>query len=239
MLNRISDSNLANGQITNRFFVTVDVYYNRMKNFISGCLPGVNANYSTWSSSKDLPDDLKQYTGLVDSMVYGALTPQDRARFTTYEDEAAFIVSNTNLGLVEQFGVEVSAQYSLTNYLQLTANYAYYHANLLDAKRQTRSSQQAVHFSHRTRHHTASMLVPATKCRSVGCLCDASLRRGFALPRRRLPRVRTILCRGKSQRRPLCYRRASPWPSYQQPLRQKILRSLRRIEHPTSDVCEC
>ncbi|MBP7094320.1 MAG: TonB-dependent receptor [Candidatus Kapabacteria bacterium] len=123
-----------NGQITNRFFVTVDVYYNRMKNFISGFLPGVNANYSTWSSSKDLPDDLKQYTGLVDSMVYGALTPQDRARFTTYEDEAAFIVSNTNLGLVEQFGVEVSAQYSLTNYLQLTANYAYYHANLLDAK---------------------------------------------------------------------------------------------------------
>ena len=81
-----------NGQITNRFFVTVDVYYNRMKNFISGFLPGVNANYSTWSSSKELPDDLKQYTGLVDSMVYGALSPQDRARFTTYEDEAAFLV---------------------------------------------------------------------------------------------------------------------------------------------------
>jgi uncharacterized peroxidase-related enzyme len=123
-----------NGQITKELFVSVDVYYNRLRNFISGFLPGVNSNFSVWSSSGSLPTELQQYSALIDSIVYGALSPQDRARFTTYEGNPAFIVSNTNLGLVEQFGAEVSLAYRPLRHLEFTANYAYYQANLLDAK---------------------------------------------------------------------------------------------------------
>ncbi len=123
-----------NGKVLPNLFVTVDAYYNRLTNFISGFLPGVNENYKVWSSASLLPAELRQYAGLIDTMVYSALTPQDRARFTTYEGGAAFIVSNTNLGLVEQFGVELSLAYQLTRYMELTGNYAFYHANLLDAK---------------------------------------------------------------------------------------------------------
>ncbi|MBC8125308.1 MAG: TonB-dependent receptor [Candidatus Kapabacteria bacterium] len=123
-----------NGNVSKRLTITVDAYYNRLTNFISGFLPGVNSNYATWSSASSLPDSLKQYSALVDSLVYQALTPQDRARFTTFGADPAFIVSNTNLGLVEQFGLEVSATFAITQYLRVTGNYAYYHANLLDAK---------------------------------------------------------------------------------------------------------
>lgn len=123
-----------NGQLTKQLSVSVDVYYNRLKNFISGFLPGVNSSYRTWSSASQLPTELQQYAGLIDSMVYAALSPQDRARFTTYEGSPAFIVSNTNLGLVEQFGTEVALSYRPIRYMEVTANYAYYHANLLDAK---------------------------------------------------------------------------------------------------------
>ncbi len=122
------------GVIGTKLFVTVDAYYNRMRNFISGFLPGVNANYTTWNSSSRLPDNLKQYQGLVDSMVYKALQEQDRARFTTYNNNAAFIVSNTNLGLVEQYGLEIGAEFLVSERLKVNANYAYYHANLIDAK---------------------------------------------------------------------------------------------------------
>lgn len=122
------------GVIGTKLFLTVDVYYNRLRNFISGFLPGVNANYTTWTSNSRLPDNLKQYQGLVDSMVYKALQETDRARFTTYNNDAAFIVSNTNLGLVEQYGAEIGAEFLVNERLKLTANYAYYNAHLIDAK---------------------------------------------------------------------------------------------------------
>lgn len=121
------------GVIGDRLFVTVDVYYNRLQNFISGFLPGVNPNYRTWSSASVLPGDVSQYSGLVDSIVYNALHPMDRARFTTLDGRPAFVVSNTNIGIVDQYGVEISAEYSLTQYLRVNANYSYYAFDLVDA----------------------------------------------------------------------------------------------------------
>lgn len=122
------------GKIGSKLFVTVDAYYNRLTNFISGFLPGVNPNFASWSSAGSLPADLQQYASVVDSIVYSQISPQDRARFTTYENKPAFIVSNTNIGLVEQFGVEVSASYQVNREFGVSANYAYYGFNLLDAK---------------------------------------------------------------------------------------------------------
>lgn len=120
--------------LTPRLRVGVDVYYNRLRNFISGFLPGVNENYAMWTSATVLPENLRQYSSLVDSIVYAALSPQDRPRFTTEGGTAAFVVSNTNLGLVEQFGVEIDVRYSLLAELELSANYSYYRANLLEAR---------------------------------------------------------------------------------------------------------
>ncbi|MBU3679384.1 MAG: hypothetical protein FGM32_07230 [Candidatus Kapabacteria bacterium] len=122
------------GRLGSSFTFSVDAYYNRLTNFISGFLPGVNSSYAIWSSAQALPAELRQYSGIVDSMVYAQLSPQDRARFSTYMNNPAFVVSNTNLGLVEQYGVELSATYAVSRQLEFSANYAFYAANLLDAK---------------------------------------------------------------------------------------------------------
>jgi iron complex outermembrane receptor protein len=122
------------GRLAKRFTFTIDLYYNRMTNFISGFLPGVNENYESWTSGTVLPDSLKAYQGLVDSLVYGALQEPDRARFTTYSGDAQFVVSNTNFGLVDQWGAEIALEYHPIDELTLTANYNYYGFELVDVK---------------------------------------------------------------------------------------------------------
>ncbi|MBU3740709.1 MAG: TonB-dependent receptor, partial [Candidatus Kapabacteria bacterium] len=123
-----------NAKIGTKLYVTVDLYYNRLTNFISGFLPGVNPNFTSWSSKSQLPAELQQYASVVDSIIYSQISPQDRARFTTYQGSPSFIVSNTNIGLVEQYGLELNVMYAVTPELEVAANYAYFRANLLDAK---------------------------------------------------------------------------------------------------------
>jgi iron complex outermembrane receptor protein len=121
------------GVINKDCFVTVDLYYSELKNFISGFLPGVNRNYPSWTSKNALPDNLKQYAGLVDSMVYNQLSQSDKARLTTYNGAPTFLVSNTNIGKVTQFGFDVGVNYYLTNELLLAGNYSYYSFTLVDS----------------------------------------------------------------------------------------------------------
>lgn len=123
------------GVINKECFVTVDVYYNEMENFISGFLQGVNPAYPLWSSKDNLPENLKQYSGLVDSMVLNTLpNPLDRARLTTYNGKPSFLVSNINIGLVTQFGADIGINYYLTNELLVSANYSYYSFTLKKAE---------------------------------------------------------------------------------------------------------
>lgn len=121
------------GVINKSCFVTVDAYYNVLTNFISGFLPGVNPNYPSWTSKAALPANLQQYAGLVDSMVYNQLSTTDKARLTTYNGAPTFLVSNTNIGKVTQFGIDVGVNYYLTNELLLSGNYSYYSFDLVDA----------------------------------------------------------------------------------------------------------
>ncbi|MBI3233902.1 MAG: TonB-dependent receptor [Bacteroidetes bacterium] len=122
------------GVINKDCFVTVDVYYSELKDFISGFLPGVNPNYPAWSSKGVLPDSLKQYSALVDTLVNAQLSSSDRARLTTYNGKPAFLVSNTNIGKVTQLGFDIGVNYYITNEFLLAANYSYYSFKLVDAK---------------------------------------------------------------------------------------------------------
>jgi len=121
------------GVVNKDCFVTLDAYYNVLTNFISGFLPGVNPNYPSWTSKAALPENLQQYSGLVDSLVYSQLSTTDKARLTTYNGAPTFLVSNTNIGKVTQFGIDVGVNYYLTNELLLSENYSYYSFDLVDA----------------------------------------------------------------------------------------------------------
>lgn len=123
------------GIITNNLSVNIEGYYARLSNFISGFLPGANDQYKSWSSASTLTPELAQYAAQIDSIVYSALpTNFDKSRLSTVDGNPAFVISNANIGLIENFGVDMGISYFPTKNLELQANYSYFDFNLLDAK---------------------------------------------------------------------------------------------------------
>lgn len=123
------------GIITNNLSVNIEGYYARLSNFISGFLPGANEQYKSWSSASKLSPELAQYATQVDSIVYSALpTNFDKSRLSTVDGNPAFVISNANIGLIENFGIDAGVSYFPMRNLELQANYSYFGFNLLDAK---------------------------------------------------------------------------------------------------------
>lgn len=123
------------GIITNNLSVNIEGYYSRLQNFISGFLPGANEQYKSWSSASKLSPELAQYAAQIDSIVYSALpTNFDKSRLSTVDGNPAFVISNANIGLIENFGIDAGVSYFPMRNLELQANYSYFGFNLLDAK---------------------------------------------------------------------------------------------------------
>lgn len=112
------------GIIENKLFITADIYYNRINDFITNFLPGVNKDIESWQPA--MPDSLSAYSGLVKDMVLASLSPRDRARLSMLDGKPTFVVSNANVGEVEQFGMELGMNYYFTDELSVGANYSYY-----------------------------------------------------------------------------------------------------------------
>ncbi len=119
------------GIINDEFFVTCDVYYNEMNNFITNFLPGVNPDLEAWKPKLD--GELAQYNDLVYNMVMQSMNKRDRQRLSYYNGLPTFIVSNTNVGQVEQWGIDIGINHYITNELLLSANYSYYNFNVVKA----------------------------------------------------------------------------------------------------------
>lgn len=117
------------GIITDDLYVTCDLYYNRINDFITNFLPAVNTKYQAWSPS--LTGDLAQYNDLVKQMVTSNLKERDQHRLSYYNGKPALVISNTNVGEVEQYGIELNLNYNLSQNLSCNANYAYYDFNVV------------------------------------------------------------------------------------------------------------
>lgn len=113
-----------NGNYKNKLFLSVDLYYNILTDFVTNFLPGVNKNYSSWSAN--LPDSLSVWNNLATSIVYSQLSPRDKQRLSTFNGLPAFIVSNTNIGTVNQYGIDVTLSYYLNKNVFLSGNYSHY-----------------------------------------------------------------------------------------------------------------
>lgn len=112
------------GIFGNNLFITADLYYNKLTDFITNFLPGVNKNIEKWQP--DLPDSLSQYNDLVYSMVMNSLSERDQQRLSVLNGEPTFVVSNYNVGEVDQYGIEIGANYYFTDEFKLGINYSYY-----------------------------------------------------------------------------------------------------------------
>lgn len=117
-----------NGNLKGKLFFTIDTYYNILNDFITNFLPGVNPSFKPWQAN--LPDSLSMWNNLATSIVYSQLSARDKARLSYYNGLPAFIVSNTNIGTVRQYGIEASISYYVSEYLSFSANYSYYDFNI-------------------------------------------------------------------------------------------------------------
>jgi len=113
-----------NGNLNNKLFINVDLYYNVLTDFITNFLPSVNKNYKSWQAN--LPDSLSQWNSLATSIVYSQLSERDKQRLSYLNGAPAFIVSNTNIGTVRQYGIDITLSYYLNKNIFLTGNYSKY-----------------------------------------------------------------------------------------------------------------
>lgn len=119
------------GIFFDRLRFTADVYYNQLSDFITNFLPGVNPNIPSWNPA--IPENLKQYQTLVKEVLTGSLNSRDKARLSDYNGIPTFVVSNTNVGKVDQWGFELNLEYFLTKEFHLDFGYSNYNYEVVEA----------------------------------------------------------------------------------------------------------
>lgn len=131
------------GNISNKAYVTIDGYINKLKNFVTDLLPGVNPDYLpfdlTLGGTRDVDATLQQLDarlasqGLPANHPLRSPIPTLRAGYGAVRPVAATIgsvrgaaVSYTNAGNVTERGVELGAGVYATSYLQFAGSYTFF-----------------------------------------------------------------------------------------------------------------
>lgn len=104
--------------LNDKLFVTVDAYFNQLKNFITDLLQGVNPLYPF----NGAPAGLAEY---VRPLVPG---------LTLYNGKPAVVASYSNFGKVDEIGTEVSFNYYLTDELLINGNWTWLDTSVKEKK---------------------------------------------------------------------------------------------------------
>ncbi len=120
------------GVFDQKLLINFDVYYNRLNDFVTNFLPGVNPAIEKWYPG--LEGDLAQYNNLVYNMVMSNLSVRDQQRLAIFNGAPAFVVSNTNVGEVDEYGLEIGAEYHLNSEFKIDANYSYFGFDIISAQ---------------------------------------------------------------------------------------------------------
>ncbi len=130
------------GAVSDNAYVTLDLYYNRLTNFVSDLLPGVNPQYPTYDL--DSETDVLGQLATIDATLaavglppehplrapipllmggYNALVAATDPALTTVNGTREIVVSYTNAGKVQEYGVEVGLNVAVTPEVTLEGNY--------------------------------------------------------------------------------------------------------------------
>ncbi|MDX2128722.1 MAG: TonB-dependent receptor [Chloroherpetonaceae bacterium] len=119
--------------LTKSLFITADVYLNRRSNFISSPL-SANAPLVFTPFSPNLGGVASAYNEFVSQQLLTALQSRNvnPAEFILNEGVPTLAQSTINVGLIQEVGAELSANYYFSEELLLSANYAYIDAKVLE-----------------------------------------------------------------------------------------------------------
>jgi outer membrane receptor protein involved in Fe transport len=143
------------GNFNDRAYVTADVYYNRLSNFVTDLLPGVNqAQYPSYSltGETDVLSDLATIdailatAGLPPSHPLRAGNAQLAAGYnqlsaspigtpalaTLPDGSRAIVVSYANAGKVNEWGIELGVGYGITPEVRVDGTYTYFQFDVQD-----------------------------------------------------------------------------------------------------------
>jgi outer membrane receptor for ferrienterochelin and colicins len=110
------------GDISSSVYLTIDAYYNRIRNFVTDLLPGVNTTqFPFWTAPTLVPAAARP--GLVDAVRNALLgnpatALAGRGLSRTEDGGTAIVLSYTNAGKVTQWGLEGGAGWQMTRTLR-------------------------------------------------------------------------------------------------------------------------
>jgi outer membrane receptor protein involved in Fe transport len=132
------------GELSRNGYLTIDLFLNEKRDFVTALLPGVNSNYPRLftTGGVDLLGNLDAITALVNSLSIPAankaalLASQPALRggynalvnlATTLPDGSrALVLSYANAGRVEERGVELGAGIQLTDHLRIDGSFSHF-----------------------------------------------------------------------------------------------------------------
>jgi outer membrane receptor for ferrienterochelin and colicins len=119
------------GIFANRIFLTLDYYQNRIENFVTDLLPGVNPLYPAYQVP---PGVHPQVAAQIMATLQANLPASLRAGMTTLPNgRPAFVFSYTNAGVVDTSGIEFGVNYYLNNRWLLDFNYSWFDFDIVRA----------------------------------------------------------------------------------------------------------
>lgn len=117
------------GVIGAKAFITADVYFSRLKNFITDLLPRVNPAYAAYQ----VPDGIDP---ALEPIIMDALQNELGSSFPLFstlpDGSQALVVSFGNAGEVDEWGVELGLNYYLTNEVFFSGNYSLFKFDVND-----------------------------------------------------------------------------------------------------------
>jgi iron complex outermembrane receptor protein len=115
------------GQFGRRVFITLDAYDARMQNFLTAILGGVNPAYPAWTAPPEVPAADRPAVESAARNDFNAANPAMANSLTRLPNDAtAIVLSSGNVGTVDEWGVELGSNVSLTQAVTLNATYTWY-----------------------------------------------------------------------------------------------------------------
>lgn len=112
------------GVVGSRAFVTVDVYRNAVRDFITDALPGLNPAYPRWTAPSSLAPPVRT---IVENAVNSAV-----AGLTNVDGGAAVVLSLGNTGHVTSHGVETGVQWQVHPRVMAQGAYSWFGFDVQD-----------------------------------------------------------------------------------------------------------
>ena len=109
------------GDLSPSVYLTLDAYANRIRNFVTDLLPGVNPAFGYWTPPPAVPATVRAaLVGAVRNALLAnpASVTAGRGLTRTEDGNTAIVVSYTNAGKVKQWGLEAGAGWQMTRALR-------------------------------------------------------------------------------------------------------------------------